>query len=207
LPVSKRGAVVAVHKLIGTASTLCLALAAVAGTVGCGGGGDGQAPGAEAGGGTDTGRTSQETRTRPDQVAAVKSLTDPRGDTQAPELDIVEASASHDKTHVRITLALAQAPTDRGRYGAVVSCGESRMLAYELRDGHPSFSAADVAGDGDALLAEGRVDGTAVTIEFPMVCPDGLKASFFAESKRTDLNAVTDYVPDEGSKSSWILVP
>jgi len=133
----------------------------------------------------------------------VTTARDSRGDTKAPDLDIIEATISRDSDLIRVAMTLAQAPTDDVIYSAMLGCGEKLwQLGYKRAAGTTTIFAFDFGGQ--QYEADGDATGGVVSIAYPaadMGCTGALDVQFIAEgtNDRCCPDPMSDYVPEPGS--------
>lgn len=143
---------------------------------------------------------TDETTTDADADAEAATLTtdDRRGDTPAPDLDIVRARISRDAL-VQVELTLAKPPGADVIYSASLSCGDQLwQLGYKDAAGTTTVFAFDF--DGQQHEANGAVDGATVSISYPateMGCTGPIDVRFVAEGTN-ERTPDSDYVPEPG---------
>lgn len=134
--------------------------------------------------------------------AATKTVRDRRGDTKAPDLDIIRATVSRDTDLVRVTMTLAQAPTDDVIYSGMLTCGDQVwQLGYKRAAGTTTIFAYDFGGVQHE--AQGDTTGRTVSIAYSaanMGCTGALDFQLVAEgtNDRGYPDPMSDYVPEPG---------
>lgn len=179
------------------ASALGLAISAC-------GGEDASQPSAASTTTEDAAPPSSATTEAPPATEAAKPTTttarDPRGDTKAADLDIIEGSVSRATEVVRVTLRLTAAPTDDVIYSGMLVCGDELwQLGYKRAAGTTTIFAFDF-GDGQQYEAEGDATGRTVSIAYSaadMGCTGALDVQLVAEGTN-NRDPMSDYLPDPG---------